>query len=270
MKKILLICAVFLGVVHSSLAQYKGEIEVYKYGNFTLHSYTPARKPLPDVSFIIEGADGFIVLEQPSLQEGIAEFKDYLSTLNKPVVKVVSSYHTNNMNEWEPSLLVTIEGMPEFANSRSNGDANKVVPANIATIPADSKQTWIGTEFKFIPALKSSPFPAADVIIAGKVYYAHSAPSIGHPRRINSKDAVEQQLAYFKGLKNSGCELFIGSHGSIARMNAIDFQIAYFEKMKEVLGTATSKEEFINHMKASFYGLGGENNLTANADNLYK
>lgn len=249
---------------------YQGKIEVYKYGDMSLHSYTPAREKMPDISFIIEGKDGLVVLEQPSFPDGIKEFKDYLSTLDKPLVKVISSYHTNNLNEWEPSLIVTIEGMSEFAKSRSDGDANKLVPANTSTIPANSKQTWAGVDFQFIPALPTSAFPAADVIIAGKVFYMHGAPAVSHIRGVRNKEWIDRQLAYLENVKNSGCELIIGSHGAAARSDVLDFQVAYLEKVKGVMNTAKSKEDFISDMKDSFYGLTGEANLTATAENLYK
>ncbi|MBD9165847.1 MAG: hypothetical protein EGQ00_02170 [Parabacteroides johnsonii] len=76
-------------------------------------------------------------------------------------------------------------------------------------------------------------------------------------------------MDYLKGIKNSGCELVVGSHGVAGRMDVVDFQITYLERMKKLLDTATSKEEFVAGMKDSFSGLPEERNLNATAANLY-
>jgi len=267
--------------VHNSFAQYQGKIEVYKYEGITLHSYT-SYEEMGDVSFIIEGREGLVVLEQPSFFNSIKEFNTYLATLNKRVVKVIASYHSGGLKEWDPTLVVMIKGMPEFEkgemvqnmmkgfNERFGGKMDTRPHSNTNVIASDSKQSWGGVNFQFIPAPPTSAFPAADIIIASKIFYMHSAPEISHIRRIRDKEAINQQLAYYKTVKDSGCELIVGSHGFAVRMDDIDFQINYLERMKQILQVVRNKEDFVKEMKDSFYGLKGENNLITIADNLYK
>mgnify|MGYP000014097769 FL=1 len=280
MKKIVFVFVIVMGFVCNSFAQYQGKIEVYKYADMTLHSYASAEE-MGDVSFIIEGKDGLIVLEQQSFFNSIKDFGNYLKTLGKPVVKVVSSYHSGGLNAWDSSLVVMIEGMPEFEKGemaqkmmkgfaeRFGGKMDTRPHAETGVIPADSKQTWAGIDLQFVPAPSTSAFPAADIIIADKVFYTHSAPTISHIRGIRDRETIDKQLDYLKGIKNSGCELVVGSHGVAGRMDVVDFQITYLERMKKLLDTATSKEEFVAGMKDSFSGLPEERNLNATAANLY-
>lgn len=281
MKKIVFVFLFVMGFICDSFAQYQGKIEVYRYADMTLHSYASTEE-MGDVSFIIEGKDGLIVLEQQSFYNSIKDFGNYLKTLGKPVVKVVSSYHSGGLNAWDPSLVVMIEGMPEFekgemAQRMMKGFAERFGEkmdtrphAETGVVAANSRQRWASVDFQFVPAPSTSAFPAADIIIGGKVFYTHSAPTIAHIRGIRDRETIDKQLDYLKGIKNSGCELIVGSHGVAERMNVADFQITYLERMKTLLNTATSKEEFVAGMKDSFLGLPDERNLTATAENLYK
>lgn len=280
MKKILFII-LMLGLTLAASAQYKGKIEIYKYNDMTLHSYT-SYEEMGDVNFLVEGKDGLVLIEAPSFFNSISEFKSYCESLGKPIVKVAALYHTAGLVQWEPSLIVMIEGMPEFDkgeivknmmsrfDEQFKGKMDTRPHSNTNVIPADSKQTWAGVDFQFIPAPSTSLFPAADVIIANKVYYMHSAPTISHSRGVKDENTIDALLTYFGSVKNSGCELVVGSHGVATRMDAIEFQLQYLTKMKETLNKTKNKSEFVKIMSDSFVGLPEINNLTAVADNLYK
>ncbi|MDR2915136.1 MAG: hypothetical protein LBV74_09940 [Tannerella sp.] len=76
MKKILF-AILAMAVTLTASAQFKGEIEVYKLDNFTIHSYK-SFEAMADLSFIIEGKDGLVILEQQSFFQSMKDFNSYL------------------------------------------------------------------------------------------------------------------------------------------------------------------------------------------------
>lgn len=81
MKKILSTLAV-AGMALGASAQDKGRFEVYDLGDFKLHVYY-TNDALGDASYIIEGGDALVTMEQPLFRENVAEFDAYLSKLGR-------------------------------------------------------------------------------------------------------------------------------------------------------------------------------------------
>lgn len=79
-------------MVLAALAQNKGRFEAHDVDNVKLHVYY-TNDALGDVSYIIEGSDGLVTLEQPLFKDNVAEFDAYLAKLNKPVVQRIADYH---------------------------------------------------------------------------------------------------------------------------------------------------------------------------------
>lgn len=74
------------------MAQTKGKFEVLDLKSFKLHVYY-TNDALNDASYIVEGKNGLITLEQPLFKDNVAEFDAYVTSLNKPVQKIISDYH---------------------------------------------------------------------------------------------------------------------------------------------------------------------------------
>lgn len=66
------------------MAQTKGRFEVHDLGNYKLHVYY-TNDALGDASYIIEGKDALVTMEQPLFKDNVTEFDTYLSRLDKPV-----------------------------------------------------------------------------------------------------------------------------------------------------------------------------------------
>jgi hypothetical protein len=281
MKKIVF-SILMIGFALTASAQFKGNIEVYKMDGLTVHSYVSS-EAMADVSFIIEGKDALVVLEQQSFHLSMKDFKDYMATLNKPVVKVVANYHTGGLADWEASKVVMIEGMPEFEKgeiySGMLGHFSKIFAGamdlrphgEVATVGFNTTHKWAGIDFKFLHGAKSD-FPAASINIADKVYYTHFAPAIAHMsgEQISNAAAIDATIEELSNAKISGCRLFIGSHGNPARIEDVDFQLQYLTKMKETLKATKNKDRFVEIMSQSFIGIPGISNLKTVADKLYK
>ena len=79
-------------ITFTAMAQTKGKFEVLDLKSFKLHVYY-TNDALNDASYIVEGKNGLITLEQPLFKDNVAEFDAYVASLNKPVQKIISDYH---------------------------------------------------------------------------------------------------------------------------------------------------------------------------------
>ena len=277
MKKVLFILFNLLTV--TAMAQTKGRFEVHDLGNCKLHVYY-TNDALGDASYIIEGKDALVTMEQPLFKDNVAEFDTYLSNLKKPVEKRITDYHVGGTGNHD---VVMAEGMPEFTKgevyggmmqgfAQAFGDALTAMPTGKASeVAFGTTQTWAGVTFEFRPGA-SSDFPGASILIGGKVYYTHWTPAKAHAShlQISSPAAIDAEIAEAENSLASGAELFIGGHGGAARRDAVEFKIAYLKKMKELLAKNGTVQDFVDGMKKAYPGLPGEAGLEDLGKALYK
>ena len=277
MKKVLFILFNLLTV--TAMAQTKGRFEVHDLGNCKLHVYY-TNDALGDASYIIEGKDALVTMEQPLFKDNVAEFDTYLSNLKKPVEKRITDYHVGGTGNHD---VVMAEGMPEFTKgevyggmmqgfAQAFGDALTDMPTGKASeVAFGTTQTWAGVTFEFRPGA-SSDFPGASIFIGGKAYYTHWTPAKAHAShlQISSPAAIDAEIAEAENSLASGAELFIGGHGGAARRDAVEFKIAYLKKMTELLAKNGTVQDFVDGMKKAYPGLPGEAGLEDLGKALYK
>lgn len=277
MKKVLFILFNLLTI--TAMAQTKGNFEVHDLGNFRLHVYY-TNDALGDASYIIEGEDALVTMEQPLFKDNVAEFDSYLSGLGKPVEKRITDYHVGGTGNHD---VVMVQGMPEFTGgeiyggmmkgfAQTFGDALTDMPTGRTTeVAFGATQTWAGVTFEFRHGA-TSDFPGASILIGSKAYYTHWTPSKAHVSnlQISSRAAIDAEIAEARNSLASGAELFIGGHGGAATRDAVEFKISYLEKMKELLAENQTAEAFVDAMKKAWPGLPGEAGLEDLADALYK
>ncbi len=261
------------------MAQEKGRFEVYGFANFRLHVYY-TNDALGDASYIVEGKDSLVTLEQPLFKDNVAEFDAYLEGLGKPVEQRITDYHLGGTGSYD---IVMAEGMPEFTKGaiyggmmkgfqQTFGDAIVQLPTGQASeVAFGSTQTWAGVAFDFRRGA-STDFPGASLLIGGKVYFTHWTPAKAHVShlQVSSPAAIDAEIAEAEHSLASGAELFIGGHGGAAGREAVEFKIAYLRKMKEVRAENQTAKSFVAAMKQAFPGLPGEAGLDALGDALYK
>lgn len=263
----------------TAMAQTKGRFEVHDLGNFTLHVYY-TNDALGDASYIIEGKDALVTMEQPLFKDNVAEFDAYLSKLGKTVETRITDYHVGGTGNHE---VVMAEGMPEFTKgeiyggmmkgfAQAFGEALTDMPTGKASeVAFGTTQTWAGVPFEFRHGA-TSDFPGASILIGGKVYYTHWTPAKAHVShlQVSSPAAIDAEIAEAEKSLASGAELFIGGHGGAAKRDAVEFKINYLKKMKEVLGNNQTAQAFMDDMKKAFPGLPGEAGLEELSKALYK
>ena len=278
MKKILSTLAV-AGMALGASAQDKGRFEVYDLGDFKLHVYY-TNDALGDASYIIEGGDALVTMEQPLFRENVAEFDAYLSKLGKKVEKRITDYHVGGTGSHD---VVMAEGMPEFTKgeiyggmmkgfAQMFGDALTDMPTGkAAEVAFGTTQTWAGIPFEFRHGA-TSDFPGASILIGGKVYYTHWAPAKAHVShlQISSPAAIDAEIAEAEKSLKSGAELFIGGHGGAAKADAVQFKIDYLKTVKSMLAENDTPEAFVGAMKRAYSDLPGADGLGELAKALYK
>ena len=278
MKKTLTVFALSLVALGAS-AQDKGHFETHEFDSFKLHVYY-TNDALGDASYIVEGHDALVTMEQPLFKDNVAEFDAYLAGLGKPVEKRITDYHVGGTAHHD---VVMPEGMPEFTKgavyggmmknfAQTFGDAMTDLPTGKATEVAFGKtENWAGVNFEFRHGA-TTDFPAASILIGGKAYYTHWTPAKAHVShlQISSPAAIDAEIAEAEKSLASGATLFIGGHGGAATRDAVEFKITYLKKMKELLAANKTAQDFVEAMKKAWPGLPGEAGLTDLGKALYK
>ena len=252
------------------MAQTKGRFEVYDIDNFKLHVYY-TNDALGDASYIVEGKDALVTMEQPLFKDNVVEFDAYLSRLEKPVEKRITDYHVGGTGSHD---VVMAEGMPEFTKgeiyggmmqgfAQAFGDALTDMPTGrAAEVAFGTTQTWAGVAFEFRRGA-TTDFPGASILIGGKVYYTHWTPVKAHVShlQVSSPAAIDAEIAEAENSLASGATLFVGGHGGAATRDAVEFKITYLKKMKELLAANRTAQAFVDAMKDAYPGLAGEAGL---------
>ncbi len=278
MKKKLFVLVLILVALGAS-AQNKGRFEMHEFDNFKLHVYY-TNDALGDASYIIEGNNALITMEQPLFKDNVVEFDAYLSKLNKPVEQRITDYHVGGTANHE---VIMPEGMPEFTQgtvyggmmqnfAQAFGDALTAMPTGkISEVAFGSIKTYDDITFEFHHGA-SSDFPGASILIGKKVYYTHWAPSRSHAShlQISSPAAIDAEIAESKNALRSGAKLFIGGHGGTAKADVVGFRIDYLKIMKKLLAENKTQEAFVEAMKKAYPDLSGVGGLGELAKVLYK
>ena len=260
-------------------AQAKGRIETYDYEGFRLHIYY-TNDVMADASYIIEGADALVTMEEPLFKENVAEFAEYVAKLGKPVCKRITDYHIGDKAD---KTSVMPEGMPAFAVgpiyggmmksfAQAFGDAIVEMPViEAAEVAFGSTQEYAGVSFTFNHGA-ASDFPGASIVIGGKVYYTHWTPAKAHIShlQIGSLAAVDAEIAEAEKSLASGAELFIGGHGGATNAENVKFKIEYLKTIKRLVAENKTPEAFSEALKAAYPLLPGADGLKLLAGALYK
>ncbi len=278
MKKIILTLAA-AGMVSGASAQEKGRFEVHDLGSFKLHVYY-TNDALGDASYIVEGRNALVTMEQPLFKDNVAEFDAYLAKLNKPAEQRITDYHVGGTAHHD---VVMPEGMPEFTKgavyggmmqsfAQTFGDALTAMPTGkISEEAFGTTETYAGVPFEFRHGA-ATDFPGASILIDKKVYYTHWTPAKAHVShlQVSSPAAVDAEIAESEKALKSGATLFIGGHGGAAKADAVRFKIDYLNAMKKLLAENKTPEAFIEAMKKAYPNLPGAEGLVELAKALYK
>lgn len=283
MKKLSIII-IAMAISIAAFAQSPASFSSDKFTNFTLHTYA-SFDAMADVSFIVEGENSLVIIEPQAFKGKVEEFMDYTKKLNKPIEKVLVSFHAAGLKVYKNEHKVITKPMAEFMKSEAAqgmlGFFDKAFKGAMDTevvefdehIDANAKFTVDGVEYVLEPTAVPG-MPGVNITIGGNVYYQHFAPAKGmhaSKNQINSKAAIDGALADALKAKKEGYSLFLGSHGiGKAGTEDLKFQIRYLKTMKKIAERAAIADEFIEQMNAKYPNCKGEEDLKGIASNLYK
>ena len=233
-----------------------------------------------DASYIIEGKNALVTLEQPLFKENVTEYDAYLAKLGKPIEQRISDYHLGGTDNHD---IVMVQGMSDFTKgnvyggmmkgfAQMFGDAIVSLPnGKVTEVGFKSTHTYAGVSFHFSKGVETD-FPGANILIGNKVYFTHWAPAKAHVSHlhISSPKAIDAQITALEQSLQTNAQLFIGGHGGATKTDAVKFKITYLKKMKELLNKNKTAETFVEAMKKTYPGLPGEEGLGELAKVLYK
>lgn len=283
MKHIIsLIIAILVSI--SAYAQPQANFTSNKFDNFTLHTYA-SFDAMADVSFIIESEHCLLIIEPQAFAANVEEFMAYTQQLNKPIERVLVSFHAAGLKVYADEHKVITKPMVEFMksdvakgmlgffNQAFKGAMDTEVVEFDEHIDANTSFTVDGVVYVLEPTAVPG-MPGVNISIGTKVYYQHFAPAKGmhaSKNQIKSLVAIDGALADAKKAKQGKYALLLGAHGfGKAGPEDLDFQIKYLKTMKSIASKSSSADEFINQMNAKYPLCKGEEDLKGIAHNLYK
>lgn len=283
MKKVTLVCIAIIASL-MTYAQPQANFTKDKFDNFTLHTYA-SFDAMADVSFIVEGENSLVIIEPQAFKGKVEEFMTYTKALNKPIAKVVVSFHAAGLKVYKDEHKVITKPMAEFMKSDAAkgmlGFFDKAFEGAMDTevvefdehMEATSAFTIDGVNYTFEPTSVTG-MPGVNIAIGDAVYYQHFAPAEGmhaSKNQIQSQAAIGEVLADAMKAKKGKFTLLLGSHGmGKAGMGDLTFQIKYLKTMDKIAKSATTADEFMAQMNDKFPNCKGEEDLKAIASNLYK
>lgn len=283
MKNLLL--SLFVSTISLSLfAQPRANFTTDKFENFTLHTYA-SFDAMADVSFIVEGKDSLVVIEPQAFDGNVEEFVNYTKTLNKPIAKVLVSFHPAGLKVYQDECKVISKPMAGFLQSDAakgmlayfdkafNGTMDTEIVRFDAQVDAVSVFSVDGVDFTLEPT--SLPgMPGVNIAIGDQVYYQHFAPATGFhasKNQIKSIASIEGALVDAMKAKKGKYTLLLGAHGvGKASIEDLKFQIKYLKTMKRIASKTNTADEFFQQMEAKYENCKGEQDLKAIAVSLYQ
>lgn len=252
-----------------------GLVRVYDFESVKLHAYQ-TDDSMGDECFLLETKQNLVALESPAFLPNIADWRQYVDDLNKPLTDILIAYHPAG-GKW-------------YGNARSHATegAIKAMTVGATRELTESLGKALGKEFiTAIPDI-DSVIKGGENSIGGMVFditeagdgYDIAIPSIGvvythmlgadtHSILVGAEhmDTVMATLGNFKA---KGYRLILSSHHAPESLSDVDTKLMYVAKTKELAGQSKTKEEFIRRMKEAFPGYQGEQYLGMTADSLFK
>lgn len=256
-----------------------GQFDVRELDGYKLHIYLTGDE-MGDASFIVEGSDSLVTLEQPLFKVNAAAFDEYLAALGKPVAARIADFHLGSTGA---DTILMPQGMPEAVKGPAYsgmmqhfaevyGDAIEPLPTGATEeVAFDATVTLAGVPFTFYKGA-SNDFPGANILIGKDAVYSHWAPAKAHVNNLYAagSEGVDARIAELEQLLATGATVFVGGHGIPGTKEDVGFMISYLSKVKELRTSEPDAAAFSAALKAAYPGLPGEDGVDSFAEALYK
>ncbi len=279
MKKVLYTVAA-LSLVASVFAESK--VEMLPLDNSKVHFYQSG-DAMGDNSLIIETDKNLVLLEPLPFFADMEGINAYTKSLNKPISAVIANYHPFGMSNYKGVDVLMPEAMmgmiksdffagltAKFKESFGVENMDFTTPEKPKAISTKEALVIDGVEIEFSNGA-ASDFPAFSVLVDKGVYYSHFSPAQKHfnTLQIRNRDAIDAVLADLENIKASNAKYIVSSHGGIATMADVDFQIEYLKNLKDFLSKAKESGELGQMLLAAYPHLAGYENIRELTQALY-
>lgn len=244
----------------------KGEMNVYDFGNMSLHAYK-TNDFIDDEVFIAEKNGKAVIIEAPCFYDNIAELTEYIKSNNLEVVGMLLAYHMAG--------ATFLPGVPVYATANADdyghngggaGLINNFTGAfgeifdnsifAVTNIIEEGKVTLGGIDFEITQTSEAYDIVIPEINAVYTHMLGHDCHSIvaggGHA------DAI---LAQLNGYEKAGYDLVLTSHYTPEDLKDVETKIAYIENLKVLSGKCANAEEFKSAVKATYPNYSGENYL---------
>ncbi len=259
---------------HETIALGTGSVQIYDFGENRLHAYVSG-DALGDTCYAIESPEGVVLLESTAFAANNAEWKDYVTSLNKPVAGKLMAYHPNGSDAYSADApYATENAAANWAEGGSiraltDGFAAAFGDAVAADHPADAQivsfgdtVTLAGLDF----VIRNEGDDAYGVEIpAMNIIYIHMMGSSTH----NILTSVDHINAFKAELEDFDCDLVLTGHNMPEGREAVQTKIEYLTKTAEIAEKAESADDFIAQMHEAFPDYAGDNYLEMTAGFLF-
>ncbi len=251
-----------------------GSVQVYDFGENRLHAYVSG-DALGDTCYAIESPEGVVLLESTAFAANNAEWKDYVTSLNKPVAGKLMAYHPNGSDAYSADAPYATENA--VANWAEGGSIRALTDGFVATFgdavaadhPADAQIVSFGdtvtlTGLDFV--IRNEGDDAYGVEIpAMNIIYIHMMGSSTH----NILTSVDHINAFKAELEGFDYDLVLTGHNMPEGRDAVQTKIEYLTKTAEIAESAESADDFIAQMHEAFPDYAGDSYLEMTAGFLF-
>lgn len=261
-----------------TVASAPGQFDVRALNGYTLHIYL-TEDQMGDASFIIEGPDSVVTLEQPLFKVNATAFDEYLASLDKPVAARIADFHLGNTGD---QTIIMPQGMPEVVKgdaysgmmnhfAQEYGDAIEPLPTGATQEVAFGKTVTLGGVAMTFLKGADNDFPGANILIGTDAVYSHWAPEKAHINNLYAGNmaGVDARIAELEEILATGATVFVGGHGNPATADDVKFRIGYLNKIKELKAANTTADAFAEALVKAYPNLPGEDGVKALAEALY-
>ena len=252
-----------------------GSVAVYDFGDIRLHAYNTG-DALADECYLIESADGLVMLETGAFTENLVEWKGYIDGLDKPIAGALLAYHPNGIENFgNVKVYATENALANWGEGGSiraltDGFAASFGDAVAASCPAEAEilrfgdsVTLAGVDF----VIRAEGDDAYGVEIpAINCIYIHMLGSDCH----NILTSREHIAAFAEELRGFDYALVLTSHCAPEGADAVTAKIAYLEKALELAESCADAAAFTEAMNEAFPDYSGANYLEMTAGMLFQ
>lgn len=263
--------------VITKITEKNGNFIIYDYGKIKLHAYT-TNDFLNDEVYIIENNNLLIGIEMPSFTKNLEEWKEYITSLKKPMKDIFVADHPTGASYIKG---LNIYGTKEVKNSIEKGSVFEITKGlskafgkdfhggddiiKVNNVIEDGKILIGETEFNIIKNGSSYDIEIPEI----NVIHTHMLGETTHSI-ITGPEHIKHMLSVLKNYQDKNYSLILSAHSEPEKQNAVIEKINYIKTLSEFSKKYSNKQDFINNMKKEFPNYSGENYLEMTAGYLYK